>query len=50
MNIPMSSPILQKIGLGMCAKRGPTMGGNPEARAASFEFTRAFMIQHLHSK
>ena len=47
MNIAMTTPFRQKIGLGLCAKRGPTMGGNPEARNSSFQFTRKFMTQHL---
>ncbi len=47
MNIPMTRPILQKIGLAFCAERGPTYGGNPDSRKASFEFARQFMTTHL---
>ena len=32
LNIPMTSPILQKIGLSFCASRGTTLGGNVDAR------------------
>ena len=53
-NIPMTSPIRQKIGLALCtggifAERGPMFGGNPEARKKSFEFSRTFMQTHLLS-
>lgn len=52
-NIPMTTPLLQKIGLAICtggirAKRGPSYGGNPEARYKSFEFSRKFMNLHLN--
>ena len=47
MNIQMTTPLLQKIGLGMCAKRGPTMGGNPTARKKSFKFAKNFMTKHI---
>ena len=43
MDIPMTTPLLQKIGLMFCADRGPTFGGNKEARAQSFEFARKFI-------
>ena len=51
--IPMTTPLLQKVGLAICtggirAKRGPSFGGNPEARDKSFEFSRKFMNLHLH--
>jgi len=54
LNIPMTTPILQKIGLALCTKgilaeRGPTFGGNPDARKKSFEFSREFMDKHLLS-
>jgi len=47
LNIPMTSPILQKIGLAFCAERGPTYGGNPLSREKAFKFARTFMTQHL---
>ncbi len=47
MNIPMTSPTLQKIGLFFCADRGPTLGGNPLSREAAFKFAKEFMGQHL---
>ena len=52
LNIPMTTPLRQKIGLALCtggvfAKRGPTFGGNPEAREKSFEFSKDFMRKHL---
>ena len=52
LNIPMTTPLRQKIGLALCtggifAKRGPTFGGNPEAREKSFEFSKNFMQKHL---
>jgi len=47
LNIPMSSPILQKIGLSFCASRGTTLGGNIDARNNAHEFSRLFMQKHL---
>ena len=52
LNIPMTTPFLQKIGLALCtgglfAERGPMFGGNPEAREKSFQFSRSFMNQYL---
>ena len=47
LNIPMITPFRQKIALAFCAGRGPTIGGNPEARKASFEFAKEFMKEHL---
>jgi len=49
LNIPMTTPIRQKLGLAMCAERGPSMGGNPKAREAAFSFARQFMKEHLLS-
>ena len=46
-NIPMTTPLRQKIALVMCAKRGPTIGGNPKARENSFKFAKNFMEKHL---
>ena len=47
LNIPMTTPLRQKIGLGLCAGKGPTMGGNPKYRKAAFSFANEFMIKHL---
>ena len=47
LKIPMITPLRQKIALAFCAGRGPTLGGNPDARKASFEFARDFMRKHL---
>ena len=50
LNIPMTTPLRQKIGLGLCAGKGPTMGGNPKHREASFKFANQFMVEHLLSQ
>ena len=50
MDIPMTNPTLQKIGLAFCAERGPTYGGNPESRQAAFKFAKEFMGEHLLGK
>ncbi len=47
LNIPMTTPFRQKIGLALCAKRGTTMGGNPKTRKEAFQFAREFMGKHL---
>ena len=47
LNIPMTTPFLQKMGLAFCADRGPTICGNKDAREQSFEFAKTFMNQHL---
>ena len=47
LNIPMNSPLLQKIGLFLCAQRGPTMGGHPPSRMKSLNFSKNFMIKNL---
>ncbi|MDP6339762.1 MAG: dienelactone hydrolase family protein [Candidatus Marinimicrobia bacterium] len=47
LDIPMITPLRQKIALAFCAGRGPTLGGNPEARKAAFAFAREFMQKHL---
>ena len=46
-DIPMITPLRQKIALAFCANRGPTFGGNPKARDAAFEFSRQFMADNL---
>ena len=50
LNIPMTTPLRQKIGLALCAGKGPTMGGNPKYRKASFDFANQFMRKHLLSQ
>ena len=45
--IPINSPTMQKLALLTCAGRGPTMGGNDEAREKSFKFAADFFISHL---
>mgnify|MGYP001160869974 FL=1 len=50
LNIPMTTPFRQKIGLALCAKRGTTMGGNPKTREEAFQFSREFMSKHLLNK
>lgn len=47
LNFPIRSPLFQKISLAFCTKRGPTYGGNIDARIASFKFSREFMRDHL---
>ena len=46
-SIPINTPVRQKLALLTCAGRGPTMGGNDEARAQSFNFAADFFINHL---
>ena len=46
-NIPINTPLRQKLALLTCAGRGPTMGGNDEARKQSFKFAADFFINHL---
>ena len=53
-NIPMTTPLMQKIGLALCtgglfAERGPMFGGNLNAREQSFNFSYSFMQKHLLS-
>ena len=48
LNFPMTTPILQKIGLFTCAKRGPTYGGNKMAKTQALIFAEEFMNMHLH--
>jgi len=47
LNIPMSNPLLQKIGFMFCVTRGVNYGGNPVARKKSFTFAEEFMIKTL---
>ena len=46
-NIPINTPIRQKLALLTCAGRGPTMGGNKDAREKSFKFSADFFIENL---
>ena len=48
--IPMTTPLLQKIGLSCCAKRGPTYGGHPPSKEKSLKFTKDFMKKYLLSR
>lgn len=50
LNIPMSNPLLQKIGFMMCVKRGADFGGNPKARLKSYNFSKDFMRKTLLNK
>ena len=43
LDIPMSTPLRQKIGLSFCVDRGTTIGENTLARKASFLFSEEFM-------
>lgn len=45
--LPMSSPLLQKLGFLFCVERGVNIGGNPEARIKAFEFAKTFMNDNL---
>lgn len=47
LNIPMTSPFLQKIGFSFCAKRDPLFGGHKESREKSFDFSKEFMSKYL---
>ena len=46
-DIPMITPFRQKIALAWCADRGTTIGGDPNARQASFLFAKRFMSTNL---
>ena len=48
--LPMSSPIMQKIGFLFCVERGVKLGGNPETRKKAFEFSKFFMRKTLIEK
>ena len=47
LDIPMVSPILQKVALAFCAERGPTFGGNIDSREKAFKFSKDFMSKYL---
>ena len=44
---PLSTPMMQKIGLAFCADRGVTYGGNKEAREKSKAYAMYFMKKNL---
>ena len=46
-NIPINTPLRQKLALMTCAGRGPSMGGNAEAREKSFQFSAEFFTKYL---
>ena len=46
-NIPINTPLRQKLALMTCAGRGPSMGGNAEAREQSFQFSAEFFTKYL---
>ena len=45
--ILINTPLRQKLALLTCAGRGPTMGGNKDAREKSFKFSADFFIENL---
>ena len=47
LNLPMSSPIMQKIGFLFCVERGVNLGGNPKSREKAFAFSKSFMKRTL---
>ena len=47
LGFPLSSPIMQKIGLAFCADKGTHWGGDKYAREHSMEFAKSFMQNHL---
>jgi len=47
LNLPMSSPLMQKIGFLFCVERGVNLGGNPQSRKKAFAFSKYFMMRTL---
>ena len=47
LKLPMSSPVMQKLGFLFCVKRGVHIGGNPIAREQAIKSARAFMRAQL---
>ena len=43
LQLPMSSPLLQKLGFMFCVEQGVDIGGNPAARKKAFAFAKEFM-------
>ena len=48
LQLPMSNPIFQKLGLLFCVERGVDLGGNPEARTQAMAFSKSFMKKTLN--
>ena len=47
LSLPMSSPLMQKLGFLFCVERGVNLGGNPLTRNQAFTFAKSFMIETL---
>ena len=47
LRLPMSSPILQKVGFLFCVDKGVNVGGNSDARKKSLAFAKDFMKNKL---
>ena len=47
LHLPMSGPLMQKLGFLFCVERGVTIGGHPPSRAKALPMALAFMQQHL---
>ena len=47
LSLPMSSPIMQKLGFLFCVERGVNFGGNPQTREKAFKFALSFMSKTL---
>ena len=47
LNLPMSSPLMQRIGFLFCVERGVNLGGNPVSRKKAFTFSKSFMKRTL---
>jgi len=47
LDIPMSTPSLQKLGFSFCASRGPIVAGNSVAKEKAFKFAQSFMSKYL---
>ena len=45
--IPMTSPLLQKIGFSFCTSRGTTIEGNPSSKLKAHMFSASYMKKHL---
>ena len=50
LHLPMSSPIMQKIGFLFCVERGVNLGGNSISREKALSFSRSFMLETLRKK
>ena len=47
LSLPMSSPLMQKLGFLFCVERGVNLGGTPLTRNQAFTFAKSFMIETL---